>query len=151
MSFEICCWDNMIRDFKESDIEEVLDIWLTASIKAHYFINKGFWESKIDDMRYIYIPSSETYVYERDNQVLGFISLYEDTITALFVDPAEQGKGIGTELMNKCKTLRKNLNLTVFKNNIYSFIFYKKCGFNSIKEQPDEHSGHQEILMKFVG
>ena len=55
----------MIRKFKQSDMESVLKIWLDSSIKAHDFIESNFWESNKDDMREIYIPSSENYIYEK--------------------------------------------------------------------------------------
>ena len=41
----------MIRKFIVSDMDDILDIWLKASIQAHNFINNEFWESKIDAMR----------------------------------------------------------------------------------------------------
>ncbi len=56
----------MIRKFQQSDIDQVISIWLEASIKAHDFVNSEFWKSKVKDMREIYIPSGETYVYEKE-------------------------------------------------------------------------------------
>ena len=53
---------NMIRRFQQTDIDQVISIWLEASIKAHDFIESEFWKSKVKDMREIYIPSGETYV-----------------------------------------------------------------------------------------
>ncbi len=46
----------MIRKFIESDMNQVINIWLEASIKAHDFVDGEFWESKVKDMREIYIP-----------------------------------------------------------------------------------------------
>lgn len=54
----------MIREYQEADLERVLEIWLSASIKAHSFIEAEFWESKVSDMREMYIPASETFVFE---------------------------------------------------------------------------------------
>ena len=139
----------MIRDFKEMDMEQVLNIWLEASIKAHSFIEKSFWESKLIEMRDIYLPSGETYVYEADGSISGFVSLCDDTLAALFVSPSFQSKGIGTQLMAKAKDVRRNLQLTVYKENNKSIEFYKKCGFRILKEQIDEHTGYKEFLMGF--
>ena len=139
----------MIRDFKKSDMEKVLDIWLEASIKAHNFIEEDFWKSKLVDMRDVYLPSGETYVFEKDGLIKGFVSLGEDNLAALFVAPSSQGKGIGRQLMAKAKDVRNNLQLTVYKENNKSVEFYKKCGFKIIKEQVDEHTGHKEFLMGF--
>jgi len=56
----------MVKKFSGSDIDPILDIWLSASIKAHDFIEASFWESQVENMRNIYIPVSETYVFESE-------------------------------------------------------------------------------------
>ncbi|RUO25536.1 hypothetical protein CWE09_02015 [Aliidiomarina minuta] len=62
----------MIREFMASDMESVLNIWLESSVKAHDFVDREFWESKLDDMRNIYIPASETYVYKENKKSVEF-------------------------------------------------------------------------------
>jgi putative acetyltransferase len=139
----------MIRQFELSDMEQVLSIWLDASIKAHNFIAKEFWESKLSAMRDVYLPSAENYVYDEKGIIKGFVSLDYNTLAAIFVLPGIQGKGIGKQLMAKTKTVRNHLNLTVYKENKKSIGFYKKCGFKVLKEQIDEHTGHTELFMVF--
>ena len=139
----------MIRNFEQSDMNEVLDIWLKASIQAHSFIESGFWESRMDDMRKTYLPAADTYVFLDDNTINGFISLRGDIIAAMFVSPNVQGKGIGQQLMDKAKSLRNKLILTVYRENPESIQFYKKCGFTIIKDRIDQHTGHIEILMEY--
>jgi putative acetyltransferase len=139
----------MIRGFALSDMNDVLDIWLKASIKAHSFVGREFWESKIDDMRKIYIPASDTYVFSGNKTIKGFFSLHGDTLAAIFVSPDFQGKGIGQQLVDKAKSLRRKLNLTVYRENPKSIQFYIQCGFVIIKERVDEHTGHIEILMEY--
>ncbi len=140
---------NMISKLKTEEINDILDIWLKASIRAHGFIDEAFWESKLDDMRTIYIPSSETYVFKENEVIKGFFSLHGDTLAAMFVSPEFQGKGVGYKLMGKAKTLRDRLELTVYQENQKGIDFYIKCGFQAIKEKVDEHTGHVETLMKF--
>ena len=139
----------MIRKLETEEIDEVLDIWLKASIAAQGFIDETFWKSNLDAMRTIYIPSSETYVYEEDDVIKGFFSIKNVTLAAMFVSPEFQGKGVGRKLMDKAKVLSDRLNLTVYKENSRSMDFYMKCGFEPIKEKVDEHTGHIEILMKY--
>ena len=139
----------MIRDFQQTDINQILSIWLDASIRAHDFIEREFWESKVTDMRDIYLPAAETYVYDEEGIIKGFVSLYGDTLAAIFVSPNFQGKGIGKQLVAKSKKVRNKLNLTVYKENKKSIEFYKKCGFKIVREQVDEHTGHPELLMIF--
>lgn len=137
----------MIRKFETADMEQVLDIWLNTSTTAHDFVKKGFWESKVTDMRDIYIPAGETYVYDESGTIKGFISLYGDTLAAIFVSPKFQGRGIGRQLMAKAKEVRNNLNLAVYRKNKKSIEFYKKSGFKITKEQVDKHTGETELLM----
>jgi putative acetyltransferase len=139
----------VIRKFKESDIDQVIRIWLEASIEAHDFVDDNFWESKVKDMREVYIPSAETYVYEEGEIIKGFVSLYHDTIAAIFVSPDFQGRGIGTQLMQKAKDVRDTLILCVYKENSKSVEFYERCGFTVESERIDKHTGHPELVMKF--
>ncbi|WP_218997501.1 hypothetical protein [Shewanella algae] len=78
----------MIRSFAKEDMYPLLEIWLTASIDAHDFIAADFWQSQLDNMRRVYIPAAENYVYQHGAEVLGFYSLYENSLAALFVKPA---------------------------------------------------------------
>ena len=139
----------MIRAYKSSDITKILEIWLEASIEAHDFIDSKFWKSKVDEMRDVYIPSAETYVYEEKGIVKGFVSLSNNILAAIFVSPKDQGKGIGMQLMQKVKDIRNNLSLTVYKENKRSINFYIKCGFSVVQEQTDSNTGHQEFVMTF--
>ncbi|WP_328716281.1 N-acetyltransferase [Halomonas elongata] len=139
----------MIRTYREEDIDQVLDIWLSASIKAHGFVDPEFWESKVDEMRDRYIPASETFVYERNDRVVGFYSLFEDTLAAIFVEPDLQGQGIGAALLDDAKGRREELRLTVYRENAPSVRFYEKHGFVPLDEQVDENTGHAEIVMRY--
>ena len=58
----------MIRAMKEEDCEAVVDIWLRASLQSHAFVEEGYWESRVEDMRNVY-PVSYTHldVYKRQS------------------------------------------------------------------------------------
>jgi putative acetyltransferase len=140
---------NMIRAFEPSDMKDVLDIWLRASIEAHSFIRREFWESKIEDMEKTYIPASDTYVFIEGEVIKGFFSLCGDTLAAMFVSPDYQGNGIGQRLMGKATSVRDKLSLAVYQENSKGIDFYRKCGFITIREQVDEHTGQVEILMGY--
>ncbi|HHG3405518.1 N-acetyltransferase [Vibrio parahaemolyticus] len=137
----------MIRKYNENDMDSVLEIWLNASVKAHDFISAEFWESQLENMRNIYIPASETYVYEVESKVVGFYALYENSLAAIFVYPELQGKGIGKQLLSHAKAQRAVLSLSVYKENQASYQFYSSQGFKVVSEQVDEHTGHSEYTM----
>mgnify|MGYP003607906989 CR=1 FL=1 len=137
----------MIRAFEQRDMNPILNIWLGASLQAHAFIEAAYWQSHVDAMREVYIPASETYVFEDQSQVVGFYSLLERQLAALFVAPQFQGKGFGKQLVAHAKTMRTELSLAVYKENTASCQFYLAQGFVSVQEQVDEQTGHCEVLM----
>ncbi|UJF25153.1 N-acetyltransferase [Suttonella sp. R2A3] len=137
----------MIRKTNEHDLESMLDIWLSASIKAHDFVPAKFWTSQVEAMRTIYLPASEHYVFEIESKVVGFYACYENTLAAIFVTPELQGKGIGKQLLNHAKNQRPSLTLSVYKENEASCQFYRSQGFSVISEQRDAHTGHLEYTM----
>ncbi|MDD2099985.1 N-acetyltransferase [Pseudomonas putida] len=139
----------MIRDFRNLDLEPVLDIWLRASIQAHHFIAPEFWRNQLDAMREVYLPGAMSRVFEADGVVAGFCSVYGDTLAALFVSPEHQGHGIGTQLLADAKASRSALRLTVYSANAPSIHFYESQGFVVLNEQRDEHTGHLEKVMRW--
>ena len=96
----------MIRPYRPDDLETLLSIWLEASSRAHDFVARSFWEARLDDMRNLYLPAAQTWVYERDGTLVGFVSLLDDILAAIFVAPAEQGAGIGSALLEHAKPAR---------------------------------------------
>ncbi|EHA17213.1 MULTISPECIES: N-acetyltransferase [unclassified Halomonas] len=138
----------MIREYRKADIEYILDIWLSASIKAHSFAGSEYWQSKVSEMRDVYIPASETFVYEADDQIAGFYCLYGSTLAAVFVSPSLQGQGIGSALIDDAKSRRSCLQLSVYSQNAPSINFYKQHGFISLGEQIDEQTGQPEFIME---
>ncbi|WP_274008777.1 GNAT family N-acetyltransferase [Vibrio parahaemolyticus] len=137
----------MIRKYTIGDIEAVLDIWLSASIKAHDFVPPSFWQDQVENMRSIYLPASDVYVFEKASKVVGFYALYENNLAAIFVKPEQQGQGVGKQLITHAKRQRVELTLSVYKANEVSYQFYLTQGFKVISERKDEHTGHLEYTM----
>lgn len=141
----------MIREFSQSDMDAVLDVWLSASIKAHDFVAPDFWRSKLDSMRNTYIPASEVHVYEDGAKLLGFYALLEDRLAAIFVRPDLQGRGIGTRLVSHAKSKRDAISLSVYKANATGIGFYKSQGFLIAGESLDSATGQDEYIMQWTG
>lgn len=141
----------MIRKYEKKDLDTILTIWLDASIIAHDFIAQSYWEGKVGDMRNTYIPASDTFVYidEQSGKVEGFISLVDNYIAAVFVEPSKQGKGIGKQLISCVKQLYDELSLGVYSENLNSVAFYEKQGFVVVEEKEEEDTKHFELVMTF--
>lgn len=139
----------MIRKLDNKDVNRIMEIWLESTIKAHSFIEKEYWQSNYNTVKYVYIPIAETYVYEENDVIKGFISIIDkEFIGALFVDNDYQGLGVGSKLINFALNKYDTLSLAVYKENFKSVRFYKKMGFEILSEEINEDSKHPEYIMK---
>ena len=138
-----------IERIEKKDISQIVDIWYDASLQAHDFIPEDYWRENKDQMRDIYIPMSETYKAVDGEKILGFVSLLDDYLAAIFVMQDLQGQGIGSLLLNYAMRLRKTLQLKVYRNNKKSVDFYKSKGFSVISETMDHETGERELVMQW--
>lgn len=138
----------MIRKYKVLDETKIIDIWSNSSSLAHPFLSTAFVEKVKKDMKDIYLPNTETWVFEKDNVVIGFISMIENEIGGLFVNPDQQSKGIGTTLVNFIGKFHKELKVEVFRDNAIGRAFYKKYGFKIMKEYFHKESNQILLRMK---
>lgn len=140
----------MIRIATNVDFEELTAIWLEASIKAHDFISSAYWRKNADDMKIKYLPASQTWILEDDeHQALGFVSMLNNHIAALFITAEHQSKGLGLQLMLFLKSKYDRLTLNVYAQNKQALNFYLKNGFQLIKEFIDENTGEKDLLMEW--
>lgn len=139
----------MIREIENKDIDRIMAIWLESTIKAHNFISEEYWKNNYNTVKDVYIPIAETFVYEDKEDIKGFISIIDNKfIGALFVGTKYQRSGIGKELINYAIDRYKKLNLSVYKDNEKSVVFYINRGFEIVKEQVNEDSGYNEYIME---
>lgn len=140
---------SIIRKMRKDDIDVVVDIWYKASIQAHSFIPKKYWEDNKNLMKYKYLPISEVYLAVKDKAVLGFIALVSDNLAAIFVEPKLQGEGIGSLLLDYAKSIRNVLWLKVYVKNKRAVHFYKKKGFKVKSKSTDSDTGEKELVLQW--
>ncbi len=140
----------MIRKATPEDFGKISDIWLKTSIQAHHFISPDYWHQHLAEIRDIYLPQAETFVYEDKRRIKGFISILADNfIGALFVSSEYQNKHIGTKLLEFVRRNRANLTLRVYVQNKQALQFYQKNDFKIIAEKTDEDTGTEELVMSW--
>lgn len=140
----------MIRPMEPGDRNRVLDIWLRASEQSHGFMGEGFWRDKLEAMGKHYLPMADNFVWEKDGQVQGFVSLVKgEYIGALFVAPEAQGQGVGKALLDHCKSRSDVLTLGVYVENRRAVRFYCREGFEVSRNLPQEQPGHPEQLLQW--
>ena len=113
----------MIRNMRELDLNRIMEIWLTSNIKAHWFIEKAYWENHQDEVRQA-ISKAAVYVDEENGKIDGFIGLQESWIAGIFVEEEVRSKGIGRALLDHVKALYPELFLRVYVKNEPAVQFY---------------------------
>ena len=139
----------MLRPLSKSDLDAAVELWYQASVKAHGFIPANFWHAQRAAMRDIYLPASESWVYEEQGQLAGFISWHQGSVAALFIAPSWQSQGLGRQLLDHLKARHEQLELTVYAENEQARRFYTRNGFHEGEQRICEHSGHAEIIMQW--
>lgn len=136
-----------IRLLKTEDLEQIVEIWFKGSIRAHDFIDQEYWESMKMEMRNTYLPMSETYVIDQGTKVLGFVSMVDNYLAALFIDVAEHNKGYGKQLLEFVKRQYEAIQLKVYQRNTNAIDFYLRNGFEIIEEVMDQQTSQKEFIM----
>ncbi len=98
---------------------------------------------------------SLVYVYEKDDQVVGFITathLYDTCdILSLVVDPNYRGKHIATNLLNyvisECGESLKLVTLEVASKNEAAISLYEKFGFQIVNVRKNYYHDDDAYLM----
>ncbi len=139
----------IIRKATSDDFSRMTKIWLQASLEAHDFVSSDFWHQNTDRMQKTFFPASENWVYCEDSQILGFMSLQKNNLTALFVEPEVHGRGIGTKLLDHAKSNHESLSLAVYEKNGTGVNFFTRRGFAVMQSQKDPHTGQSELIMLF--
>ena len=140
----------MIRKHTEKDLDDIICIWYQASTLAHPFLEAVFVEKVKKDMREMYIPNSDTWIFEENNIAIGFISMLDNEIGGLFVKPNHHSKGIGTQLVNFIKKSHNELEVEVFEKNAIGRAFYDKYGFQKIKQYTHTESNNEVLGLKYI-
>lgn len=136
-----------IRRYTPDDRPAALDLWLEASKVGHPFLTLDDLMRQQALVGDVYLPNSETYVAERDGQIVGFIGLLESFIGGLFVDPNAHGQGIGRKLIAHAYALKGPLTVEVYAANPMAPAFYERCGFVEIGRKAHDDEGRPLPLL----
>lgn len=139
----------MIREYKPSDIQQIEEIWLQASAISQSFLSDAFTESERIKLSTVYIHHTDTWVYEENRVIKGFIAMIDNEIGALFIHPDNHRQGIGSLLIDFVAMLHEMLEVEVFKKNTMARAFYKKFGFKPIKEHFHDEANQELIRLKY--
>ena len=138
----------MIRKIREDDIVKVMSLWMKGNLKYHNFIDKDYW-LEIFNNKKEELLNTDTFVYIENEKILGFISLNNQNVTDIYVDNNLLRTGIGTKLINYCKDLKENLEVTIFEKNINAILFFSSLGFKNMGIHINEKFNEKEYILRW--
>ena len=139
----------MIKRSKTVHEAAILDVWYKASAIAHDFLGVDTLNIQKDLIKTEYLPQAHTWIFEENDEILGFISMLNDCIGGLFIHPAHQNKKIGTQLIDHVKTIYPHLTVSVYEKNLGARSFYTKTGFKEVSRAVQTETGEVIIHLKF--
>ena len=134
----------MVREALNQDFNRINEIGLL--IKDNFSTVYKIDEAVKKDYTHIY-------VYEEDNNVLGFIHIenhFEITdVINIAVDKNYQGRGIGKILLQYVidNTEADKIMLEVKENNVPAIKLYEALGFKQIHVRPNYYEGNIDALI----
>ncbi|CAM9206447.1 ribosomal protein S18-alanine N-acetyltransferase [Acinetobacter pseudolwoffii] len=119
----------MIRLMQAADVAAVAKI--EKSAQSHPWTLKQFEDA---------VTAYQSTVIEQQGQVLGFCILQpvldEANLLLMAIDPAQQGQGLGYQLLDASVAMLKNNPVQIFlevrETNIAAIKLYEKSGFHQI-------------------
>ena len=137
----------MIRKFELADIAKIIDLEneLLGTTLGESYLNDAYTN-----------PFNYIYVYEMDNEIVGYISYsFDEEIAEMLnfcVDGSKQNKGIGTDLLNYTIAEFEALNgssiiLEVNSVNNKAIKLYEKMGFKQISKRKAYYSDGNDALV----
>lgn len=136
----------MIRKFRQTDIDGIMDIWLNANLAVHSFIPAEYWKGNFESVKEM-LPQAEVYVYENGGEIQGFLGLSGNFIEGIFVSEKMWSHGIGKCLLDYVKAKKSELQLNVYRKNKRAIRFYEREGFEIQSEGVDESTDEKDYLM----
>jgi GNAT superfamily N-acetyltransferase len=98
--------------------------------------------------------ASSVEVAEVDGVVVGFSVVHEGRLDALYVEPASQGRGIGSALLARAQACNAGgLELWVFEKNSGARALYSRAGFVEVGhiDGSGNEEGEPDVRMQWSG
>lgn len=133
----------VLRPVEPTDTQAVGNVFL-AALAGMTYLPELYTEAEtrtfISD---VLLPKNEVWVAEDGGRVIGFLGLWGDVVSHLWVYPEHQNQGVGTALLELAKERRPSgLRLQVFQQNVGARRLYERHGFTLVRLA--DGSGNQE-------
>ncbi|MBP9211724.1 MAG: GNAT family N-acetyltransferase [Bacteroidetes bacterium] len=138
----------MIRKYQPADCDDIVNVWSRASAVAHPFLSQEFLAVERYNIPNVYLPNAETWVWQSDGNIIGFISLLGNEVGAIFIDPTAHRSGIGRALIRHAQDLHGELEVEVFEKNLSGRAFYAAMGFIPFLQKVHDQTGFNVLRLR---
>lgn len=132
----------MFRKGKQDEADRLYEIWHGAVKATHNFLSDEQFDEIALIVKNDFLPNVIPEVYVDDHDIpLGFMTMTNNTIDALFIDLEHRGKGIGKAFVHRVKNSHDSLKLEVNEQNPSAHGFYIKMGFVDVLRTEVDQAG----------
>lgn len=133
----------------ESQLDQLMIIWLAGNLQAHHFVSAAFWRQNIPAVRAA-LPTAEITVALNDaDEMIGFMGIQENYLAGLFVMGKYQNQGVGHALLATAQRQYPSLTLDAFQQNKGAVRFYRRHGFEVTEQRLAEDTQQVEYQMSW--
>lgn len=118
-------------------------LWERSVRATHDFLPEDDIQRLLPLVRdtYLPMPALDTWVFEDDAGIAGFIATGGHNVEMLFIDPDRRGQGIGRQLLDHARARHDTLTVDVNEQNPQAVGFYLHYGFIQVARSPLDGEG----------
>jgi len=117
------------------ELEPVVRMWRRSRDHAQPWLEERMGRTPDDDLRHfrdVVARENDVWVALEAGRLAGLLALRPAHLNHLYVEPALQGKGVGSALLDKAKELCPGgLTLHTHQRNVRARAFYERRGFRA--------------------
>jgi GNAT superfamily N-acetyltransferase len=145
--------ETLLRPANADDAEALAAIHRAARRAAMPYLPELHGEAEdCDWMANTVLPNAAVWVAEADGRPVGYLALTGSRLDQLYVAPDHQGRGVGSQLLDKAKALSPGgLRLQAFQKNRRARAFYEARGFTAaaFSDGADNEEQEPDVLYEW--
>lgn len=127
---------------------QLLTVWEKSVLATHHFISPSDFNEIKESVKGINFYDLQVYCLVNENQVLGFVGVYENKVEMLFLDPQYMGQGHGFRLLHFAVKELNADKVDVNEQNTSALKFYQKYGFSPFERTDKDEQGRDYPLLR---